>query len=257
MAEIFAITNQKGGVGKTTTALNLGAGLAKRGKRVLFVDMDPQCSLSYILGGDCSGAVLSARELLLNPRLDPAAAIQHLKEGDLICSAPGLSAMDAVLTQSGKEFRLQAVFQKIRSQYDYIVIDSPPNLGILTVNILTAADGVIIPALADIFSLQGVGQLYTTIQAVKTYCNPGLSICGILLVRHTDRFILHRSMREMLEDTAGQIGTRVFEASIREAIAVREAEAAQQSIFTYAPKCKQAKDYDAFVEELLQIRGAR
>ena len=92
--------------------------------------------------------------------------------------------------------------------------ESPPNLGILTVNILTASDGIIIPALADIFSLQGVGQLYSTIQAVKTYCNPGLEIYGILLVRHTDRFILHRSMRDMLEETARQIGTQVFRAAM-------------------------------------------
>lgn len=257
MAEILAITNQKGGVGKTTTTLNLGAGLAKRGKRVLFVDMDPQCSLSYIMGGDCSGAVASSRELLINPQMDPTLAVQHLKEGDLICANPGLSAMDLVLTQSGKEFHLQQVLRRLAPFYDYVVIDSPPNLGILTVNILTASNGVIIPALADIFSLQGVGQLYSTIQAVKTYCNPSLEICGILLIRHTDRFILHRSMRDMLEDTARKIGTRVFKAAIREAVTVREAEAAQQSIFSYAPRSKQAKDYDAFVDEFLHMRGAR
>ena len=257
MAEIVAITNQKGGVGKTTTALNLGAGLVKRGKRVLFVDMDPQCSLSYIMGGDCSGNIASSRELLLNPQMDPTIAVQHLKEGDLICANPGLSAMDMMLTQAGKEFRLQEVMRRLAPFYDYVVIDSPPNLGVLTVNILTASNGIIIPALADIFSLQGVGQLYSTIQAVKTYCNPSLEIYGILLGRHTDRFILHRSMRDMLEDTAGRIGTRVFRSTIREAIAVREAEAAQQSIFTYAPKSKQAEDYDAFVDEFLRMRGAR
>ncbi|MDD6159721.1 MAG: ParA family protein [Oscillospiraceae bacterium] len=257
MAEVIAITNQKGGVGKTTTTLNFGAGLKKQGKRVLFVDMDPQCSLSYIMGGDCSGAIASTRDLLLNPRLDPIIAVQCLKEGDLICAHPGLSAMDVMLTQAGKEFRLQTALQQLAMRYDYIVIDSPPNLGILTVNILTASHGVIIPALADIFSLQGVGQLYSTIQAVKNYCNPGLHIYGILLGRHTDRFILHRSMRDMLEDTARQIETRVFKASIRDAVAVREAEAAQQSIFTYAPKSKQARDYEAFVDEFLHMRGAR
>lgn len=255
MAEILAITNQKGGVGKTTTALNLGVGLRLRGKRVLLVDMDPQCSLTYIMGGNSDGA--TSQELLMNPQFDPLIAVQHLREGDLIAASPGLSGMDMVLTQTGKEFRLQEMLQQLEDGYDYIVIDSPPTLGILTVNILTAANGIIIPALADIFSLQGVGQLYATIQAVKTYCNPGLKIYGVLLIRHTDRFILHRSMRDMLEDTANKIGTCVFRTSIREAIAVREAEAAQQSIFAYAPRSKQAKDYEAFVEEFMRVQGAR
>ena len=103
------------------------------------------------------------------------------------------------------------------------------------------------PVIVSFF--QGVGQLYSTIQTVRAYCNPNLSIYGILLVRHTDRFTLHRSMRDMLEETAQQIGTHVYRASIREAVAIREAEANQQSIFRYAPRSKQAKDYDAFVEE--------
>lgn len=251
MSKIVAITNQKGGVGKTTTALNLGVGLRMLGKRVLFVDMDPQCSLTYIMAGNSEGA--SSQDLLINPQFDALIAIQHLKEGDLIAAHPNLSTMDMILNQTGKEYRLQEALQQIDNLYDYIIIDSPPTLGVLTVNILTAAHGVIIPALADIFSLQGVGQLYSTIRAVQTYCNPGLVIYGILLVRHTDRFILHRSMRNMLEDTARQIGTRVYRATIREAIAIREAEASQQSIFAYAPKCKQAKDYEAFVEEFSRL----
>lgn len=249
MAEILAITNQKGGVGKTSTALNLGVGLMRKGKRVLFVDMDPQCSLSYIMQGDCSG--ITAQELLLQ-QATAAQAIQQVPEGFLIAASRNLSTMDRVLTEPSTVFRLRDALAPIKGMYDYIVVDSPPTLSILTANILTTADSVVIPALADIFSVQGLGQLYSTIQAVKTYCNPGIAIRGILLVRHTDRFMLNRGMRGMLEETARKIETKVYQVSIREAVAIREAEASQESIFKYAPKSKQAKDYAAFVEEFLQ-----
>lgn len=252
MAEILAITNQKGGVGKTTTALNLGVGLIRGGKRVLFVDIDPQCSLSYIMRGDSTG--VTVQELLLR-KAAAEQAIQKTPEGDLIAASPGLSTMDLVLNQMGKEYRMREALAPVLQQYDYIVIDSPPSLDVLTVNTLTASTQVIVPALADIFSLQGVGQLYSTIQAVKTYCNPNLKILGILLTRHTDRYILNRGMRELLEDTAKEIDTRVFRSSIREAVVLREAQAARQSIFSYAPKSRQAEDYQAFVEEFLLLQS--
>lgn len=249
MATIVAITNQKGGVGKTTTALNLGAGLMIMGSRVLFIDMDPQCSLTYSMRGDTSAATI--QEVMLR-QTDVAAAIQKTDEGDLVAASPNLGAMDSMLNQTGKEFRLRETIAPILQNYDYIVIDSPPTLGILTINIMTVATTIIIPAIADIFSLHGVGQLYSSIQAVKTYCNPNLGILGILLTRHTDRYILSREMREMLTETASQLGTQVFTQSIREAVALREAQASQQSIFTYAPKSKQAMDYEGFVLEFLQ-----
>lgn len=252
MAEILAITNQKGGVGKTTTALNLGVGLIRAGKRVLFVDVDPQCSLSYIMQGESSGTTV--QELLLR-RATAEQAIQTAPEGDLIAASPGLSTMDLMLNEMGKEYRMREALAAVSQRYDYVIIDSPPSLDVLTVNTLTAATQVIVPALADIFSLQGVGQLYSTIQAVKTYCNPNLRILGILLTRHTDRFILNRGMRELLEDTAKEIDSRVFRSSIREAVVLREAQAARQSIFSYAPKSKQAEDYQAFVEEFLLLQS--
>lgn len=250
MAHILAITNQKGGVGKTTTTMNLGAGLARKGKRVLFIDMDPQCSLSYILSGSCKGPTVA--DLLLQTR-PVTEVIQHVEEGDLIAASPQLSSMDMMLNQTGKEYRLREALLPIQSAYDYIIIDSPPTLGVLTVNILTAANSVIIPALADIFSLQGIGQLYSTIQAVKNYCNPSLQIAGILLVRHSNRFILNREMKRMLEDTAEKIGSRVFRSTVREAVAIRESSARCKSIYAYAPKSRQAEDYADFTDEFLQV----
>lgn len=252
MAKILAVTNQKGGVGKTTTAMNLGVGLGMKGKRVLFVDMDPQCSLTYIMNGNSAG--VTVRELLFR-QAAASQAIQEVPEGHLIPASPGLSSMDANLTQPDMVVRLREALAPVADRYDYIVIDSPPTLGVLTVNILAAANGVIIPALADIFSVQGTGQLYATIRTVKGYCNPNLSIWGILLVRHTERFILNRGMRQMLEDTAQKMGTQVYRTTVREAVTLREAEASRESIFKYSPKCKQAKDYMAFVEEFLRQQG--
>lgn len=258
MAEILAITNQKGGVGKTTTTLNLGAGLARKGKRVLFIDMDPQCSLSYIMSGSSKGATVMDL-LVQTKRIDEV--IQHVEEGDLIAASPQLSSMDMVLNQKGKEFRLREALKPVQDMYDYIVIDSPPTLGILTINILAAANSVIIPALADIFSLQGIGQLYYTIQAVKKYCNPSLYIAGILLIRHTDRFLLNQKMKKMLQETASKIESRVFRSTIREAVAIRESSARCKSIFAHAPRSKQAMDYAAFTDEYLNLeksmKGAR
>lgn len=252
MAEILAITNQKGGVGKTTTALNLGVGLIRSGKRVLFVDVDPQCSLSYIM--QVENAAVTVQELLLR-QARAEQAIQTTPEGDLIAASPGLSSMDLMLNQMGKEYRMREALAGVSGRYDYIIIDSPPSLDVLTVNTLTAATQVIVPALADIFSLQGVGQLYSTIQAVKTYCNPNLKIQGILLTRHTDRYVLNRGMRELLEDTAKEIESRVFRSSIRESVTLREAQAARQSIFSYAPRSRQAEDYQALVEEFLLLQS--
>lgn len=248
MAKTIAIVNQKGGVGKTTTTLNLGAALKKRGYRVLFVDMDSQGSLGYALGYDGGGATVM--EVLLG-QTDVQSAIVHTGEGDLLPASPELSGMDMTLTQTGKEYRLKEGLEPVRDSYDYIIADSPPTLGILTVNILTAADYMIIPALADVFSIMGIGQLYSTIRAVTTYCNKELNLAGILLVRHNERYILSREMREMLQSTAEQLGTQVYQTTIREAVPLRESQAVRKSIFAYAPRCKQAGDYDRFAEEFI------
>ena len=153
---------------------------------------------------------------------------------------------------TGREYRLKEALEPIRKTYDFVIIDTPPALGLLTINAMTASDNVIIAAQADIFSLQGIGQLSETIDAVKKYCNHGLKLMGILLTRHSGRAILSRDMTEMIEATAAQLGTFVYESVIRENISVKEAQASRTDIFSYAPKSNASKDYAAFVDELLE-----
>ena len=248
MKQIIAITNQKGGVGKSTTAQAMGAGLQQEGYKVLFVDLDAQGNLSYTLGSDGGGySILDV--LRKEARADQA--IQHTTGGDLIASSPSLSGADILLDQTGKEYRLKEALDLIQARYDYIILDTPPALGILTVNALTACTWAIIPAQADTYSLQGIAQLYNTIDAVRRYCNPTLIVKGILLTRHGGRTILSRDMADMIGDAAKMLGTTLFTTTIRENVAVKESQACRQDIFTYAPKSNAAQDYSALINELL------
>ncbi len=246
--DIIAVINQKGGVGKSTTAHALLSGLFLKGFKVLGVDLDAQGNLTHTSGARGTGS--TAREIL-NGDITAAEAIQHTPSGDIIPSNRGLAGADSFITDTGKEYRLREALEPLRCHYDYIIIDTPPALGILTINALTACNKVIIPAQADIYSLQGIGQLNDTIQPVKKYCNPGLQIAGILLTRYTPRAVLNRQIAELVNQMAESLGTKVFTATIRDGIAIREAQATQQSIFTYAPRAKVTADYKAFIDELI------
>lgn len=249
MREIYAIINQKGGVGKSTTALALSCGLAATGQRVLAIDLDAQGNTSYTLAAaeDAPGAME-----VLTQAVPIREAIQHTWGPDIVAASPALSSADLSLTQTGKEYRLREALEEISEEYDYIVIDTPPALGILTINALSAATSAIIPAQADIYSLQGIGQLYSTLTAVRRYTNPGIRIDGILITRYNPRAILSRDITEMIEHTAQQLDTQVFDAKIRESIAVKEAQANKQSLFTYAPRNNATLDYAAFIAQLLE-----
>lgn len=249
MSRIITFANQKGGVGKTTSLFALGQGLLAKEYTVLFIDMDPQGNLSYNM--EAPGEGLSVYDVLIQAT-PTEEAIRYTMQGDIIQANPALSGMDMTLTQIGKEYRLKEALKPLRKNYDYILIDTPPALGILTINALTASDSVIIPAQADVFSLQGIGQLYNTIQTIRTYCNVGLKIEGILLTRFSSRNILSRDLAEMIEDTARQLDTKVFKATVREAIVVKEAQANQQNLLSYAPKSKVVEDYKEFIREVLE-----
>ena len=251
--KIIAVINQKGGVGKSTTALSIGAGLARRSRRVLFIDLDAQGNLSHTLGAE-SG--FSSMDLLL-AQMTIDNAQMTIDNAWLIPSSPALAAADTTITQTGKEYRLKEALEQLSIVHcplsiDYVIIDTPPALGILTINALTAAHGVIIPAQADIYSLQGISQLYGTLDTVRRYCNPGLKVMGILLTRFNSRAVISREAAEMIEGTAAELDTKVFRARVRECTAIKESQAVRQSIFDYAPKSNAAADYAGVVEEILQ-----
>lgn len=251
-----AIVGQKGGCGKTTTAAAIGEGLKRDGAKVLFVDCDPQANLSYLMGADVSGLATPSTLDVLQRASTAADAIQRTDAGDIIAASPALAGADITITQTGKEYRLKEALETLAGAYNFIVIDTAPALGIATINALTACDGCVIPSGPDFFSLQGIGQLRSTIDVVRQYCNPRLRVYGILLTRYNSRAVIGREVAAMLEETATAMKTRLFDTRIRECTAVKEAQAMQQSIYQYAPRSNASADYTALLEELKTEMGA-
>ena len=251
-AKVIAIINQKGGVGKSTTAAALLAGLNKRGYKVLGVDLDPQTNFSYSIGGRTDSKTILGALLRENEVPD---TIQKTNSGDLIAGSEALAGADGYLNMTGKEFRLKEALDTISKKYDFIIIDTPPSLGILTVNALTAANRVIIPAQADLFSFQGIEALVKTIDPIKRYFNHDLAISGILITRYSGRALLSRDMKDLLEKLAENLNTVLYKTTIREAIVVKEAQVNKESLFAYAPKANVTADYESFINELLEREG--
>ena len=251
MSKVTAISNQKGGVGKSTTSQSLAAGLSLKGRSVLLVDMDSQGNLSLSVGAEKGPGVISIFDVLTGEeKADDA--IQKIGDIDIIPASLSLAGADMQLTEMGKEYRLKEALAPLKDKYDHIIIDTPPALGILTVNALTAADNVIMPAQADLYSIEAIGQLYATVQAVRKYTNDKLKISGILLTRYSDRTVLSRELSEMISNTASSIGTKLFSSRIRETVTIREAQAKKKDIFSYAPESKVADDYMRFIDEFIK-----
>lgn len=253
MTEVISIVNRKGGVGKTATAHALGAGLTRRGYKVLFVDLDSQTNLTYDTGAELT-APLTALEVLTGTATAQE-AIQHTPSGDIISASPNLAGADTIIDGTGKEYRLREALEPIKADFDYILIDTPGALGTVTINALTASDSALIPAQAEVHSLQGLGLLYDAIQAVQKYTNPELKIAGILLTRYNGRAILSKDMKANLEEVAGQLNTKVFATPIRECISIKEAQAVREDIFSYSPRSNAVTDYNAVIDELLAGRS--
>jgi len=252
MSRIIVIANQKGGVAKTTTAHCVSIGLTHKKYKTLAVDLDPQGSLSYIMGADSGKPGVS--ELLREEILAPA-AVQNVEQGAIITGNSYLSSISRELTGKDANKRLSEVLTPYRAVYDFIVIDTPPTLGLLSINALVAADDVIIPVTADALSLQGLSQLYSTIRVVKQRSNHTLNIAGLLLCRYDGRTVLARELRQIIADRAEQMGTRLFSTTIRDGVALKEAQANKANPFKSLFKSKPASDYLDFIEEYLRTHN--
>lgn len=250
MCKVLSISNQKGGVGKTTTTGALSAALTKKGYRVLAIDLDPQGNLTFSIKGDSE---LSASIYdVLKGEVRPQHAIQHLDSCDLISSSILLSGTELDFTDTGREFLLRNVIEPLKVYYDYIIIDTPPNLGILTINAFSASDYIVVPVLSDIFSLQGLAQLHESVSHIKNYCNETLAFAGILLTRFNARTVLCREILGTAEMIAKSFDIPLFKTKIRTSVAVPEAQSAQISLLKYSRNNPATKDYIAFAEELIE-----
>ena len=245
---IISVANQKGGTAKTSTAHALVTGAAYKRKSSLAIDFDPQGNLSFIMGADANRA--GAYELM-KQKAQAERVIQHTSQGDIIPASLNLAAADIEFSgKPGRDFFLQAALEPLQDAYDVAVIDTPPTLGTLLVNALTASDEVIIPMNADILSLQGLYQLAETIDQVKSFCNKGLKVTGILITRYSGRTVLARDIKETIEAKCAELGIPVLNTVIRDGVAVREEQTTQESLFAYAPNSNPAKDYLQLFDEI-------
>lgn len=254
MAEIIAVTNQKGGVGKTTTAAALIAALSEKGYRILGVDLDPQGNLGFSLGIDIDN-VHSLYEVF-KKQIPVEQAIYSMIYGDILPGNILLSGVELECNKPGREYLLRNELIGIADQYDYIIIDTPPALNLLTVNAFVASDKLLIPMVPEILSLLGVTQIKETIETVRQYYNPKLEVIGILLNKFNGRLNLSRDVLDMSQEIAVQLGTKVFETKVRQGVLVAESPAHGESVVTYAPYCKPAMDFIALVDEILRDEQA-
>lgn len=249
--EIITIANQKGGVGKTTTALNIADALRHSGYATLFIDVDPQTNST----SSYKAAIEDTYTMydLFKKECTADEAIQHTEFGDIIAGDPNLSSIEYELQTSVGGFRiLKKALKKMKAAYDYVVVDTPPNLGIYMLNALTAADKVIVPIKAEKYAIDGLQRLIETIGVVKEEENPDLTIAGILLTTYDRRNELDRKLWETLPEVGEAIGMPVFKSPIRISQDVKKAQDQVQSLFDTYPNSNAAYDYAMITKELIE-----
>lgn len=246
MGTIIAISNHKGGVGKTTTTVNLGAGLAREGKKVLLIDLDPQANLSQCFG-------ITKPETTIYESLKNQTEIVTIKIFENLEVAPSsldLAGAEIELnSETGREYLLKEALEPIKTNYDYIIIDCPPSLGLLTLNAFTCAQEVIIPIQAHFLAIKGLAKIIEVINKIKKRINQTIEISGVVITLYDKRKILHRDIEETIMTYFGE---KVYETKIRQNIALAEAPARGQDIFRYAISSQGADDYYDLTLEFLK-----
>lgn len=248
----YVIANQKGGVGKSTTAISMASILKSKGYKVLMIDADQQGNSTDTYRAEFDGVTTLYDVILDNDRADINEAIQHTETGDIVASDPLLRDSELILSKDAEGiYRLQDAFENLHG-YDYVIIDTAPSINKLLFGCLTVADELIIPLTADRYSLQGLSQMNEAIQVVKRRFNRNLKISGLLLTKYNPRTNLSKEFKKALEGVADQLGTKVFDTTIRESTKARESQTVRKTLIDYAPKCTTEKDYEDFIEELLK-----
>lgn len=250
MAKIISVANHKGGIGKTTSTINIGAGLATSGEKVLLVDLDPQANLTQSLG-------INNPEITIYDNLRGENVVYPLEVRNnlyVIPSTLDLSAAEIELSsEPGREYILKDILSKVSSKFDYIFIDCPPSLGLLTINALTCSDFVYIPLAAEYLPLRGLAKLNQVIEKIQSRLNPNLKIGCVFLTKYDQRKILNRDVAESVKEFFGE---KLLETKISDNIALAEAPCHGKDIFLYNKKCRGAEDYASLCSELLKKKVA-
>ena len=245
MGIIISLLNHKGGVGKTTSAINIGAGLVELGKKVLLIDLDPQANLTLSLGIPRQRVTIY-EALRGESEPEPYTVRENF---DVITSSLDLSGAEMeLINEAGREYILREMFEPLTEIYDYIIIDCPPSLGLLTLNALTSSQFVIIPLQTEFLALQGLAKIKQVIDKVKFRLNKNLEIGGVVATMYDARRILNRDVVETIHK---YFGDKVFKTYIRDTVALAEAPAQRKDIFTYQPKSVGAKDYMSLCHEII------
>lgn len=247
---VIAITNQKGGVGKTTTAMNLSVALSRSGNKVLVIDMDPHGNLTQGFGISIKGLEFSIRDLITNRSVTFDSTIQQISENLFLIGAnPDLEGIFRwMITSTNAELRLKQRIAEIRTQYDFVIIDSCPGLGVLLNSTLNAADVLLIPVDTGFYGYLGVQELFNVVEEIRQGTNPGLRVLGFVLTM-TDRTLITQETHAALKNRFGDL---VFNTSIRRSVALKESPAVGKSIFEYSAMSNGADDYAALSHEVME-----